>query len=628
MDFLKMTIASGKGGTGKTTVAVSMAYSLAAAGKAVALLDCDVEEPNDHLFVRPSVEENHEVKALKPVLDQERCTFCGRCVKACNFNALALMKTKLLIFPELCHACGVCTEICPVQALREEPFVIGTVRIGSAAESFPEAPFAFADGTLAVGESLAPAVVRAVKDLAIGHAERSGAPSSPETVILTDASPGTACPVVAAMNGSDVVLLVTEPTPFGLHDLKLAASLSLQMGIPTGVVINRSVQRDEMIEEYCREVGIPILGRIPFRRSYAEAYSTGAVLAREDPSLQGTIRQIFDRARELVGREVPPAPPVETWAATAPAEAAPSGRAPDHAAVIHDIGVISGKGGTGKTTVTASLAVLTRDKILADTDVDAADLHLVLHPAILETAPFSGGKAYRIDPEHCVACGLCEEKCHFQAISHEEVAGKTLYQIDPVACEACGMCRLVCPAAAVLAEDAVNGTTFISETPYGPMVHARLGIGEENSGKLVTEVRRRAAELAERSSARLVLADGPPGVGCPVIASITNLDRVLVVTEPTVSGVHDLERVLDLANHFGIPAWVVINKADLNPEQAGRIETIAAERGARVIGTLPFDDNVYEALMAGKTVVEFGDGPATEALRKISAVVLQELRGA
>ncbi len=580
MDALRITIASGKGGTGKTTVAVNLAYSLAAAGKPVILLDCDVEEPNDHLFVGPSFSASHPVTVLKPVLDEDRCTLCGRCAAACAFNAIAVMRKKLLIFPELCHACGVCTEVCPEGALREEAFPIGTVRVGSTGSAFPEAPFRFADGTLAVGESQAPAVVRAVKRLGGGGVssgvaepgEPSTGDSTSQTVVLIDASPGTACPVVEAMRGSDVVLLVTEPTPFGLHDLKLAVSLSLQLRIPTAVVINRSVGRDGLIEEYCRRVGVPILGRIAFRREYAEVYSVGGLLAREDPALQGLLLQILDRARALAGGRAAAragrrdlgwqsqltrrAADSRSGTASAPATSDDQGSV----TVRREIGVVSGKGGTGKTTVTACLAVLASDKVLADTDVDAADLHLVLRPLTLEAAPFSGGKSFHIDPEVCTACGLCEQKCRFEAISHAPT-----YTIDPAACEGCGLCALVCPVEAVFTRDAINGRTFVSQTPYGPMVHARLGIGEENSGKLVTEVRRLAGRLADRTSAPLVLADGPPGVGCPVIASITDLDQVLVVTEPTVSGVHDLERVLDLAAHFRVPAGVIINKADLNP---------------------------------------------------------------
>jgi MinD superfamily P-loop ATPase len=242
----------------------------------------------------------------------------------------------------------------------------------------------------------------------------------------------------------------------------------------------------------------------------------------------------------------------------------------------------------------------------------------------VEAAPFSGGREFRIDPNRCTGCGLCAPKCRFEAIHSPDPPGSAWF-IDPVACEACGLCGLVCPADAVVAEEAVTGMTFVSETPFGPMVHARLGVGEENSGKLVTAVRRRAGELADRRGAPLLLADGPPGVGCPVISAITDLDRVLVVTEPTVSGVHDLQRVLDLAGHFGVPARVVINKADLNPHLAKRIEKVAAEHGALVIGSIPFDENVFEALTLGKTVVEFGEGPAEAALRKLCASVFDDL---
>jgi MinD superfamily P-loop ATPase len=264
--------------------------------------------------------------------------------------------------------------------------------------------------------------------------------------------------------------------------------------------------------------------------------------------------------------------------------------------------------------------------VLSDTDVDAPDLHLLLKPSILKSRPFVGGKMYRIDPDLCTDCGDCAQACHFQAIhpASEEHGGATGYQIEPLDCEGCGLCFHVCPVEAIRTRDSINGDWFVSRSRVGPMAHARLGIGEENSGKLVTEVRSRASELAARYRSQRILSDGPPGVGCPVISSISGLELVVIVTEPTVSGAHDLRRVLDLSNHFGIPALVVINKADLNSQQCSNIKAQAEEQGARCIGEIPFDPLVHEALMQGIPLVEFADGPAARAIREIWGILGDE----
>jgi MinD superfamily P-loop ATPase len=285
-----------------------------------------------------------------------------------------------------------------------------------------------------------------------------------------------------------------------------------------------------------------------------------------------------------------------------------------------EITIISGKGGTGKTTVVGSLACLAKNKILADNDVDAADLHLLLLPTVRESHDFVGGTKAEIDPAKCTACGKCAELCHFDAIQEDGPANpktKKTFRIEPLACEGCGLCPRVCPVDAIESEKHVTGQWYVSGTGYGPMAHARLGIAEENSGRLVAQVRRRAAQLAEELKQELILGDGPPGTGCPVIASVSGTDLVVVVTEPTVSGVHDMERVMKLAAHFGVPAVVVINKADLNTEQAQRIEDIARAHGSKVIGRIPFDRAVNDALMAGKTVIEYMKGNAEEAIRKV-----------
>ncbi len=591
-----ITVASGKGGTGKTTFSVNLAYALASRGDAVRLLDCDVEEPNDHLFVNPEFTEEQLVTVPKPVWDESRCTGCGKCAQACNYNALAVVKGRVMVFNELCHSCGVCSYVCPEGAFTEKDAMIGKVQAAPGNE-----PFYFAHGLLNIGEALAPNVVRGVK----AHIDPAG-------VNIVDASPGTACPVVEAVEGADVVLLVTEPTPFGLNDLKLAVGLALKLGAPTGIVVNRSDGEDKIIVDYAAEVGLPIAGRIPFKREYAEAYSDGRMLVEEFPELRENLLDIYDNLAVAQAPE-PDSDVFELseWGAVKFEQ----GAADDY----KEVTVISGKGGTGKTTVTASLAQLAKNKVLADNDVDAADLHLLLAPRVRDVHDFVGGTKATIDPSDCIGCGRCAEACHFNAIRFDGPANDLVqhtYRIEPLACEGCGLCPLVCPTNTIKSERNVTGRWYVSGTEYGPMAHARLGIAEENSGRLVAQVRRRAAELAGELGKELILGDGPPGTGCPVIASVSGSDLVLIVTEPTVSGVHDMERVMKLAAHFGVKVAVVINKADLNAKQGERIAKLADEHGAPVIGRIPFDRAVNDALMAGKTVLEYGDSAAEKALRE------------
>lgn len=592
-----ITVASGKGGTGKTTFAVNLAYALARRGENVRLLDGDVEEPNDHLFVHPEFTEETPVTVPKPVWDPSKCTACGKCAEACNYNAIAVVKDKVLIFNEMCHSCGVCTFVCPEGALTAQDSVIGTVQAAPMTPSF-----FFAHGLLSIGEALAPNVVRALK-----------AHVNPQAINIIDASPGTACPVVEAVKGADVVLLVTEPTPFGLNDLKLAVGLTLKIGIPTGIIINRSDGEDRIIADYAQAIGLPIAGRIPFSRVYAEVYSGGQIMVDHFPELNANLLDIFDH----LATATPPEPAEDVFVLT---EGNPPPFTKGIAQSYKEITVISGKGGTGKTTVVASLAHLADSKILADNDVDAADLHLLLAPTVRERHNFSGGTKATIEVADCIGCGRCAAACHFNAIQLDGPANDLIvktFQIDPMACEGCGLCPRVCPVNAIRSEQNINGCWYVSGTDYGPMVHARLGIAEENSGRLVTQVRHCAAQLAVELKQELILGDGPPGTGCPVIASVSGTDLVVIVTEPTVSGVHDMERVMKLAKHFGVPTVVVINKADLNRDQARRIDDIAASHGSRVIGRIPFDRRVNDALMAGKTVIEYGKSEAEEAIRHI-----------
>jgi MinD superfamily P-loop ATPase len=287
---------------------------------------------------------------------------------------------------------------------------------------------------------------------------------------------------------------------------------------------------------------------------------------------------------------------------------------------MKELVVISGKGGTGKTSLAASFAALSRNAVLADCDVDAADLHLILDPRIVERHPFSGGRRARIKPGHCTACGKCEEICRSDAIYFDGPGNglvDRMFRVDPLACEGCGVCAWVCAEQAIELGPVVNGEWFVSETRFGPMVHARLGIAQENSGKLVTTVRAAAKRLADERGLDLAIIDGSPGIGCPVIASITGAHLVLAVSEPTRSGLHDLERVAELTRHFSIPAMVCVNKWDLNPEVCSQIEAWARERGLGLAGRVRYDRAVTAAQVREKAVVECQQDGCAEDIRLV-----------
>ncbi len=275
---------------------------------------------------------------------------------------------------------------------------------------------------------------------------------------------------------------------------------------------------------------------------------------------------------------------------------------------MKELVVISGKGGTGKTSFVASFAALAEKVALADCDVDASDLHLVLDPAILCRENFSGGKRAKIRNELCTACGKCAQVCRFNAVHSDRGNNgkeKKTFRVDPIACEGCGVCAWFCPAKAIDFAPVVNGEWYVSNTRFGPMVHAKLGVAEENSGKLVSMVRALARERAEKLGIDLVLIDGSPGIGCPVIASITGADLVLIVTEPTLSGLHDLERVAGVVKKFGIPALACVNRWDINPEITVKIERRSIKLGLTVVGRVRYDRAVTEAQIHRQAVVEF-----------------------
>jgi len=284
---------------------------------------------------------------------------------------------------------------------------------------------------------------------------------------------------------------------------------------------------------------------------------------------------------------------------------------------MKEVVVLSGKGGTGKTSIVGSFAAIAPSKVLADCDVDAADLHLLLSPTVREEGEFWSGQVAVIDKEQCTRCGLCQKMCRFDAIKD--------FRVDPPSCEGCGFCFQICPVGAITMEENLSGRWFLSETRYGPLAHARLGIAQENSGKLVALVRQKARAVAEKQGLGYIISDGPPGIGCPVISSLSGAHLALMVTEPTLSGIHDLERVLDVCRHFGIVAMVCINKYDLNEDNTRQIEDYCLGQGIEVVSRIPFDNVVTEALVQGVPVVEYSQGRVTSEINRLWQAVTRSL---
>lgn len=280
--------------------------------------------------------------------------------------------------------------------------------------------------------------------------------------------------------------------------------------------------------------------------------------------------------------------------------------------------VLSGKGGTGKTSIVGAFAALAKNKVLADCDVDAADLHLLLSPSKREEHEFWSGQVAEIDPERCTRCGLCEEACRFDAI-HD-------FKVGRVGCEGCGLCARLCPSHAISMKDNLAGHWFISDTRFGSLIHARLGIAQENSGKLVHLVRQKAKEVALQEGADITINDGPPGIGCAVISSLSGANLACIVTEPSVSGIHDMERVLSVCQHFSVPALVCINKHDINERGTQQIEQYCNRHDIPVAAKIPFDPRVTEAQVEGVSLPEYtGDRHITAPIEQVWKTVCAKL---
>lgn len=587
-----IAVASGKGGTGKTLVATNLASVILNATYA----DCDVEEPNGHLFLNPSILREKIVHIRTPQINAYLCTGCGECARSCAFNALAVVKGRVLVFSELCHACGVCSVVCPVKAISEEPHELGKVRTGTFAGSRR-----FVDGLLNIGQLRSAGVIEKVVD-----------EIKEDRLVLIDAPPGTSCAAVAACSKADAAVLVTEPTPFGLHDLKLAHQMLNRLSVPHAVVINRADIGDESVERYCEAEGLTVLAKIPFDRRIAELYAEGRMIS-DYPEY----RMIFAVLAEklLYPKNFTLKPRIEKT----DEKLGPVRTVQESGSSSRSLVVLSGKGGTGKTMLTACLAASWEDKAAADADVDAANLGILLERKITEEIPFSSGNQAAIDPELCTGCGSCLD-CHFSAIFM--IDGKAI--VETLRCEGCGLCRILCPVDAITLRRPCSGSITVQSTPYSPLVSAELAPGAEASGRLVTEVRKHAESLASREKIANVLIDGSPGIGCPVNAALTGTGGVLLVAEPSRSSLHDLKRIIELIDFFSIPKWVIINKHDLSPSVTREIEQFCTNKGVKVIGEIPFDRSITQSVVQCRIPSEDAECKSGEILRELCADIINE----
>ncbi len=560
---MKIAVASGKPGTGKTMLATGLASVGSRLGLSACYVDCGVEAPNGCLLLHPRVEVRRSVTRRVPLVDHGLCGGSGVCASVCQFGGIVRLPTQTLVHPELCTSCGVCVAACPHGAIHEVPRSLGKPgdRLGRV--------HSIRSGDARPGPSKAlPVVEDALSEIPVD-----------EDLVVIDAPAGTTSSMIAALRDADLVVVVSDATLFGRVDFGIILELVRRLGVDFGVVINRSDIGDHRLYRLCAAEEIPIFGTIPYSRSLARAYA------------QGSLDAISPHAPE--GHRVHAGPRIEP----------PGGGA----AMTRETVVVSGKGGTGKTSITASLASLGRPLVLAGCHVDTPDLELLCEPRVARQRPFTGGKNAWIDASKCWACGACELVCGSGAIrqgspgANEEEAA---YAVDPVACDGCGACVLACPEDAIHLETVVTGAWFLSETRFGPMVHARLNPGEGDTGRLVSIVRDEARTVAEQRGLSLVLLDGAPGVGAQVMAMIVHADLALVVAEATLSGLYGATRVLRLARDMGVDAALCVNRWDLHPELADRLEADARALGATIATRIRDDPSFVASQRRGAAIVE------------------------
>ena len=584
---MKIAITSGKGGVGKTFAATCLAAVLSKKIN-TSYIDCDVEAPNAHLFLKPDnvLSEQQTLPCIEGV-DPEKCTYCGLCAKHCYFNAMVVGRKNVMVFPELCRWCGACQLVCPNDALRVGQRSIGTIYQGKV-------------GTIDLHWATLQAGAGGMTVRLIENVKKKA--SAPLTIL--DSPPGTSCAVVNTIRDADVVILVADPTRFGMHDLKLSVHLCRSMQIQPLVLVNRSgIGSLDQFRQWCHSENLPILAEIPDDRAIAELYSKGFLPIEHLDYLLQLFIQIAGKLLSLPT----PEQTTKTKSANAHAEAPflnTNGwktMSPVENPSVNpiEITVLSGKGGTGKTSLAACFAQL-EQSVVADCDVDAADMHLLLEPQIIESDTFIGGRVMSIDARQCSVCEKCIDVCEWNAITQENGT----VRIDEEKCEGCGACLLVCLTKAIKVRQTLDGQWYWSSTRHGHMSHATLEPGKENSGKLVTLVRKNAAAKSERNEPFIVL-DGSPGTGCPVIASVGGAKAAVIVTEPTVSGLHDLKRILELTEHFKVRAGIIINKADINLQVSEQIKKTAQNQNVDILGELAYDPVFIEAQQQGQTVLEY-----------------------
>ena len=593
---MKIAVTSGKGGSGKTLLATCLAEIISKT-QPVTYIDCDVEAPNGHLFIKPKNTEVREEKAKSiESIDLDKCVFCGKCAKTCFMNAIIVGRENAMVFPELCRYCGGCEVVCKEQALVKGSRTIGQSMAGSSGNI--EIRWAeLATGAGGMTTTLIKNLINNIAD---------------DGITIIDSPPGTSCPVVETVQGADIVVLAADPTRFGMHDLKLSVAMCRKLGIEPLIIINRvGIGHLEDLMQWCQQQQLTVIGEIPDCREIAECYSRGLIATDQIESVkeifEGIVAKLLDYKPDAKAEIKIDQKLYLAEAQTRKSAVSNNDRNTD----AFEIAVLSGKGGSGKTSISACLAQLSGN-ITADCDVDAADMHLLLNPEIEECCDFVGGNVMQIESNKCHPCGDCIYICQFGAVERTETYG---YRINEDKCEGCGACLELCPRNAIYSKPSVNGRMYLSNMRFGKLSHATLAPGQENSGKLVTTVRSQAVGFAQRGT---VIIDGSPGTGCPVIASVGGVKVAVLVTEPTLSGLHDLKRIYDLCRHFKVPAKIIINKADINIHVTSEIETFARENNIEVAGRLIYSDDFNKAQQQGQTILEYS--PESENAVEINKI--------